>query len=373
MSLSLALSHAPDVARRRALQAGLGLGGLALGAAFPLVAAQAGRPEKPRLRLALGGQATLACLPVMLAQQLGFFEEAGLALEVQDHAGGPRAEEAVLQGQADLMGGDAGHAWRLHWRGLPCRVFVQLARAPQLVFGVGTQALPGFRPQSGAQSLYGLRGRRVGIAARDSAAQWFARQVLERGGVSAGQVQWVVTGLGQAAVQALRGRRVEAIVNLDPAISQLELSGEIQVLADTRSLRATQQLYGGPMPGACLSAPLGFIERYPKTVQALTHAVVRALKWLQTAGPGDLVRAVPSAHMAGDRAVYLMALDKLRESYSPDGELHEQAVLTLHRMMARHGRLEPLMGAAASADRLLAPASLYTNEFVLRARRQLML
>lgn len=373
MPTPLVPSDVADAARRRWLLAGLGLGGLSLGALLPVARAQMARPEKPRLRLALGGEAVLSCLPLLLAQQLGFFQQAGLTVDMQELADGKQAEEALLQGQADLLGGDAGHAWRLHWRGLPCRVFVQLARAPQQVFGVGTLALPEFRPRVGAQALQGLRGRHVGIAGQDSAAQWFARQVLERGGVSTGQVQWVVVGHDRDALQALRQGRIEAIVSFDPLISQLELGGEIQVLADTRSLRATQQLYGGPMPGACLAAPLDFIERHPNTVQALAHAVVRALKWLQTAGPGDLAQAVPPAFQAGDRAVYLMALDKLRESYSPDGLLHEQAVLTLHRTMARHGRLEPLIASAAPSERLLAPAHLYTNAFVLRARRELML
>jgi len=144
-------------------------------------------------------------------------------------------------------------------------------------------------------------------------------------------------------------------------ISRLEFRAQIRVIADARSLRGTQQLYGGPMPGGCLYAPQGFVLRYPNTVQALANAIVRALKWLQTAGPSDIVRAVPESAMSGDRAIYLSALDKVREAFSPDGLISEPAVMTAHELVARHV-------PAAAPVRAPAPATTYTNEFAQRAK-----
>ncbi len=39
-------------------------------------------------------------------------------------------------------------------------------------------------------------------------------------------------------------------------------------------------------------------------MQALTNAMVRALKWLQKAGPSDLIKMVPENFLLGDRALY---------------------------------------------------------------------
>ena len=100
-----------------------------------------------------------------------------------------------------------------------------------------------------------------------------------------------------------------------------------------------------------------------RAVQALANAVVRALKWLQTAGPSDIVRGVPESAMSGDRAIYLAALDKVREAFSPDGVLGEEAVQTAHRLVAQQAQ-------AQAAVRAAAPAATYTNEFVLRARQR---
>ena len=336
--------------RRRWLAAVSALGLLA---SSPLRAQT--RPERPHVTLAVGGLATLYYLPLTIAQQLNFFRDEGLSVEFQDHPGGGLAEQAMVGGHADLVAGAYEHTIILRQRGINCRSFVLLGRAPQAVMAVSTQALPDFR------DVRQLRGQRIGISALDSATQWFARLVLARAGVGADEVQWLGVGTGGAAAAALREGRIEALAGVDPVISQLEFRAQIRVAADARSLRGTQQLYGGPMPGGCLYAPQGFVLRYPNTVQALANAIVRALKWLQTAGPSDIVRAVPESTMLGDRAIYLSALDKVREAFSPDGLVSELAVQTAHELVARHATVP-------TAVRPAAPAATYTNDFVQRAK-----
>ena len=101
--------------------------------------------------------------------------------------------------------------------------------------------------------------------------------------------------------------------------------------------------------------------RYPNTVQAVANAVVRALKWLQTAGPSDIVRAVPESYMYGDRAIYLAALEKAREALSPDGMAAEEGVATAHRVVAQYPN-------GSAAVRSQAPGTTYTNDFARRAK-----
>ena len=350
-AVSVALESVPRLSRRRLLA------GLPAALGLVALARAQGAPERPRLQLALGGKTALNYLPLTLAEQLGYFKAEGLEVELQDHAGGALAQQSMVQGQAEVAAGGFEHSILLRQRGLSCRAFVFLGRAPQLVFGVGTRSLPGFR------EIAQLKGRRIGISAPESITHWFARALLARGGVGAGEVEFVSVGNTTAAVLALREGRIDAIANIDPVISLLEFRGELRVLADTRSLRGTQDFYGGPMPGSCLYARQDFVLRYPGTVQALTNAVVRSLKWLQTAGPSDIVRAVPEAYMYGDRAIYLAALDKAREAFSPDGLVSEEGVATAHRVVAR-------FDSGPLAVRAAAPGATYTNDFVRRARQR---
>lgn len=339
--------------RRRALLAA---------AAYPLLAGepalgQALRPEHPNITLAVGGRTALYYLPLTIADQLGYFKDEGIQVELQDHAAGSQALQSMLKGAADLTAGSYEHVIDLRRRGVNCRAFVFFGRAPQMVLGVSTRAFSQFR------ELAQLKGRRIGVTAPDSATHWFARFVLGRGGLKAEDVEYVGVGNSTSAAMALREGRIEAIANIDPVITLLEFRGEIRVLSDTRSLRGTNDLYGGPMGSGCLYAPQDFVLRYPRTVQALANAVVRALKWLQTAGPSDIVRAVPEAYMHGDRAIYLAAFGKAREAMSPDGLISDESVETTHRVMAKYLG----MGALVRAP---SPAATFTNEFSLRAKRQ---
>ena len=125
-----------------------------------------------------------------------------------------------------------------------------------------------------------MNGRRIGISSPDSSTQWVAQVVLVRGGVPRDGVEYVNVGTGTGAVMAVREGRVDALSNSDPAISALEFSGELRVLADTRSLRGTQEVFGGPMPAACFYTHTEFVQKNPNTCQALANAIVHGLKWL---------------------------------------------------------------------------------------------
>jgi NitT/TauT family transport system substrate-binding protein len=117
-------------------------------------------------------------------------------------------------------------------------------------------------------------------------------------------------------------------------MTTLEQRGEVRIVADTRSLKGTVDLFGGPMPATCLYAATEFLEKNPVTVQALTSAAVHGLKWLQTAGPSDLMKTVPEVYLLGDRALYLAAFDRVRESISPDGLMPVDGPATVLKALA---------------------------------------
>ncbi|WP_051237473.1 ABC transporter substrate-binding protein [Ottowia thiooxydans] len=328
-----------------------------IGASRAWAQASPPRPERSEVTLAVGGRTAIYYLPLTIADQLGYFKDEGLQVELQDHTAGSLALQSMLRGTANVTGGSYEHVIDLRGRGFNCLAFVFTGRAPQLVFGVSTRTLAQFKEP--AQ----LKGRRVGITATDSATHWFAKFLLGRAGLQPGDVEYVNVGNSTSAAMAIREGRIDAIANIDPVISLLESRGEIRVLWDTRSMRGTHDLYGGPMGAGCLYTSQDFLVRYPNTVQALTNAVVRALKWLQTAGPSDIVRAVPEAFMYGDRALYLAALGKAREAMSPDGLVSEDCVETTHRVVAKYG-------ITASAVRPPSPAATFTNDFARRAKRR---
>lgn len=208
------------------------------------------------LRIAVGARSTLFHLPVVLAQALGYFEAEGLQVHILDYAAGAHAAHALAVHAADLCCGAYQHVVRGQLQDQDWRSLVLLARAPQL-------ALVADARLGSTADLARLKPLRVGVTAPGSSTDFLARLWLHEAGVPEAGLQFVALGSGAAAVQALREGQVHVISHADPVLTLLEQRASVRVLADTRSLKSSAQVYGGTMPGGCLFAGQSFIQRNP--------------------------------------------------------------------------------------------------------------
>jgi NitT/TauT family transport system substrate-binding protein len=328
--------------------------GAATLAAPSLVRAQA--VEKPKLKIAVGGKNLLYYLPLTIAESLGYFKAEGLEPEIVDFAGGSRALQAVVGGSADVVSGAFEHTLNMQAKGQKLRAFVLQGRAPQIVFGVNPKTMPGFK------SVADLRGKKIGVTAPGSSTHVMTNFVLAKAGLKSSDVAIIGVGAANGAVAAMRSGQIDAISNLDPVITLLQRSGDLKIVSDTRIVSEAEKVFGGPMPAACLYAPQAFLDKNPATAQALANAIVRADKWIQTAGPAEIIKAVPESFLLGDRAVYIDAFLACKGALSPDGMIPEAGAATAVR-------------ALQSADPSLKDvkfdlAAAWTNELVKRANQK---
>ena len=93
-----------------------------------------------RVRIAVGGQNQLIYLPTTLARELGFYREEGLEVELQDHAGGAKALQAMIGGSADVVSGFYDHTIQMAAEGRPLVAFVTMLRFPGLVLATSPQS-----------------------------------------------------------------------------------------------------------------------------------------------------------------------------------------------------------------------------------------
>ncbi len=306
--------------------------------------------EKPSLTLAVGGKNLLYYLPLTVAEQLGYFKAEGLELKIVDFAGGSQALRAMIGGSAEVVSGAFEHTLNMQAKGQRLRAVVLMGRAPQIVLGVNPKTLPQFK------NVAELKGKKIGVTAPGSSTNVLANFVLAKAGLKPSDVSIVGVGAGAGAVAAMRSGQIDALSNLDPVITQLQRSNDLKIVVDTRIVAESEKIFGGPMPAACLYLPQSFVDKNPRTVQALTNAIVRANRWIQGAGPSDIIKAVPENYLLGDRAVYIDAFLAAKGALSADGLFPEKGPDTAFRALAS---IDPEIAKAK-----LDLAAVFTNDFV---------
>jgi NitT/TauT family transport system substrate-binding protein len=301
----------------------------------------------------VGGKNLLYYLPLTIAEQLGYFKAEGLDVSIVDFAGGSQALRALVGGSADVVSGAFEHTVNMQTKGQKLRAVVLMGRAPQIVLGVNPKTMPNFK------TVADLKGKKIGVTAPGSSTNVMVNFILAKAGLKPADVSIIGVGASQGAVAAMRAGQLDAISNLDPVITLLQRSGDLKIVSDTRIVAEAEKVFGGPMPAGCFYAPQTFIDKHPNTTQALANALVRANKWIQAAGPADIIKAVPESYLLGDRAVYIDAFLAAKGALSPDGLFPEKGADTAFR-------------ALASIDAEIAAAKLdlgavYTNEFAKKA------
>ncbi|RYG09142.1 MAG: transporter substrate-binding domain-containing protein [Burkholderiales bacterium] len=323
--------------------------------AAPGLRAQA-KLERTKVSIAVGGKAGFYYLPLTIAEQLGYFKAEGLDIEISDFAGGARALQALVGGSADVVSGAYEHTINMQSKNQFIQAFVLQGRAPQIAVGVSTKAMPNYR------GVADLKGKKIGVSAPGSSTNMVANLILSRGGLKSSDVSFVGVGTSAGALAALRSGQIDAMSNIDPVMTMLEQKGEVKIISDTRTLKGTLEVFGGNMPAACLYTHGEFVQKNPNTCQAMANAIVHALKWLQTAGPSDIIKTVPESYLLGDRALYLASFNKVREAISLDGMIPEEGTRTALKALVS---FDP----AIKADKIDL-AKTYTNEFARKAKER---
>jgi sulfonate transport system substrate-binding protein len=318
-----------------------------------LPAAAQDKPELSKVRLAVGGKPALFYLPLTVVERLGYFRDAGLDVEISDFPGGARALQALIGGSADVVTGSFEHTIQMQAKNQPVVGVAQLGRFPGYVVGVLAARAATFRGPSD------LKGMKIGVTAPGSGTHFMVQYFMVRNGLKTDDASFVGVGASASAVAAVRRGEIDAIVNVDPVIGLLVSQSLIKVIADTRTEAGTRQIFGGPYPAAALYTSPSFIDKNPRTVQALANAFVRGLRWMASHSADEIAAVMPEEYALGDKALYAQSIKNSLPMYSPDGRFSPEGAETAYKVLkdfdadVRSARIE--LNAA------------YTNAFVDKA------
>lgn len=308
-----------------------------------------------KVTIAVGGAGCLCYLPTMLAEQLGEYKKAGLAVEIVDFKGGSQSLTAVLGGSADVVSGYFDHCVNLAAKNQPMQSFVIYDRYPGLALVVAPK-------QTGKiNSVKDLADKRVGVSAPGSSTDFFLKYLLSKNGVDPNSVGIVGIGLTATAIAAMEQGSVDAAVMLDPSVTLLQgKNKDLKILSDTRTQKDTLDVFGGEYPGGALYTRAAWIESHPKETQALANAIVATLKWIHTHTPEEIMAKMPENLVGPDKALYLAALKNTIPMYSTTGLMDPkgaQAVLDVFSQSSPEVK-----------NAKIDLSKTYTNKFVEQAR-----
>ena len=276
-----------------------------------------------KVRLAVGGQNALYYLPLTVTERLGYFKDEGLDVEISDLAGGAKALQALIGGSADVVTGAFDHTIQMQAKGQAITAVVQLGRFPGFVLAlVGPKAASYKGPAD-------LKGMKIGVTAPGSSTHFMVLHMMAQAGLKPDDASFLGVGAGPTAVAAAKRGEIDALVNVDPVINLLQSENAIgKIAADTRTMEGTQAVYGGPYPAAVLYLSPTYARNHPKTVQALTNAFVRGLKWVASHPAEEIAKAMPPEYALGNMPLFIQSIRSSIPMYSPDGRFSPRSAET---------------------------------------------
>jgi NitT/TauT family transport system substrate-binding protein len=179
-----------------------------------------------------------------------------------------------------------------------------------------------------------LKGMKIGVTAPGSSTHFMALQIMAKSGLKPSDASFLGVGATATAIAAVKRGEIDALVNTDPAIALMQREGLIKIVADTRTREGTREVYGGIYPAAVMYTTPVFIDKNPRTVQALVNAFVRGLAWMQSHSPEEIAAVVPEDYALGDKPLYVQAIKSSLPMYSPDGRFSREGAETAYRVLS---------------------------------------
>ncbi len=326
---------------------------LALGLALA-TGASAQAPEKKKITIAVGGKNLFYYLPLTVAERQGYFKDEGLEVEIPDFAGGAKALQALVGGSADMVSGAYEHTINMAAKKQPITAVVLQMKYSSIVLVMPKDKAATYNGGKG------LKGLKVGVTAPGSSTNMFVNNLLVKAGLKPTDVSIVGVGAGSGAVAAMEKGEIDALSNLDPVVTQLESTGKFVAVADSRTEKGMNDIYGGDYMASVIYLNTDYIKKYPNTVQAVVNAMVRADKWIAKATPQQIVDLMPNEFKAGSPSLYKEGLLKNMIGFSEDGMMSMKAAENVYKVLRQ---FEPSVMKAGKMDL----AATFDNSFVRKA------
>ncbi len=261
-----------------------------------------------------------AALPVFVANQKGFFKEAGLDVQVTKFAGAQQVMEGMLSGRLEGSANGVGSAnLAIGEIAQPGMIKIFCTNPSNAKYVLEEIIVPKDSPY---KSIADLKGKKV-ISGPGIQNVTIAKEILAKAGATGAQVTEL--DIGQH-VAALATGQVDAAYTLEPTGTVGRLNGTTRVL---EAGVVAHYILGDPLApwhGGVASLTSEFITKYPEVTKRYIDAYLRGVRFVQQ--HSDESRQ----YLAGNTAISgALANEVPLAAYAPYTDLTPQSIAYLQK------------------------------------------
>ena len=322
---------------------------IASGLLFSLASQHAAAADDSKITIMVGGITKLIYLPARLTEQLGYFKDEGLDVELLSQPAGVDAENELLAGAVQGVVGFYDHTIDLQTKGKEVKAIVVFGQVPGEVEMVSTKAADTIR------SMGDAKGKTLGVTGLGSSTSFLTQYLAGQHGVQSNEYTMLPVGADASFIAAIRQNRIDAGMTTEPTVSALEKSGDAKVLVDMRSVDGTKAALGGTYPASSLYVQAAWADAHKADAARLAHAFVRTMQFIHTHSAEEIAAKMPDDYQK-DKVLYVSALKASLPMYTADGKMPADGPATVLKVLSAFN--------PSVKGKHIDLARTYTNEFV---------
>jgi NitT/TauT family transport system substrate-binding protein len=322
---------------------------LASAVLFGMASQGAMAADSGKITIMVGGITKLIYLPAKLTEQLGYFKDEGLDVELLSQPAGVDAENELLAGAVQAVVGFYDHTIDLQTKGKDTKAIVVFGQVPGEVEMVSTKAADTLK------SMADVKGKTLGVTGLGSSTSFLTQYLASVHGLTSSQYTMLPVGADASFMAAIKQSRIDAGMTTEPTVSKLLATGEAKVLVDMRTVEGTKAALGGTYPASSLYVQSAWADGHKADATKLAHAFVRTMQFIHTHSAEEIAAKMPADYQK-DKALYVGALKASLPMYTADGKMPADGPETVLKVLS--GFNPSVKGKHVDLSKT------YTNEFV---------
>ena len=229
-------------------------------------------------------------LRVAIAHKL--CEAQGIRCEARTIPAAPLGLQTLLAGDIEVAFGPPEVMLQAAAKGAEIRIIGTGARSAIFFVAAGNHLETPNAAKGYPAVMQDLKGRKIGVTARGSGAEFQFVDLLRGAGLSAADVTLVAVGAPNTALPALMNKQVDAVMAFEPMAGFCQVLGACRVIIDPRRGEGPPDLLAVAGAGSVLTMRGDYLNKQAKTASAFIAAMKAAEAFVQNPANYDAVLKV---------------------------------------------------------------------------------